>query len=219
MKRVIKIIFSWILIISIPLCAVNVSLNVFSRLPDLYQYKMTSDSSLKSFGAASKEEAVAQSIGRYLQHRTDELQYQVDEEDELSLIFTRDEQNWIQELRKNLDISAVILLAAAVLTAISYILLIKGEHYEVIRIRFKIASGIYVVFAAAVMLLMFAEPLRENLWLVIFEGLDEGELLYSIFDGNFLTLYMAAALAVSTVIMGVGAYLTWKHTKPKRIFF
>jgi len=190
------------------------------RLPDLYQYTMNETQLLRSFNAQGQEEAVANSISKYMQHRTDELQYQYDEEDEMSLLFSRDEQNFMEHMRFKTDIWAGIFFLLLVLAVVSIIVLYRGEHYEIIRIRIKFAIGVFVVFILAIIAMLIIPDVWEKIAVARFASvLGEEDLLYSIFSAQFIRLYSIASGVLGSVIMGIVTYFVMKYIKPKSIFW
>lgn len=219
MGRIIKIILSWCLVIAVPVVALGLACNAMVRLPDLYQYTMNDTQMLRSFNAQGQEEGVANSISRYMQHRADELQYQYDEEDEMSLLFSRDEQNLMEFLRFKADIWAGIFFLLLILAVVSIIVLYKGEHYEIIRMRMKCAIGVFILFILAIVAMLFAPGVWENITAKFAGSLHEEHLLYSVFSAQFIRLYSIASGAFGSVIMGIATYFVMKYIKPKSIFW
>ncbi|MBR6014669.1 MAG: DUF1461 domain-containing protein [Firmicutes bacterium] len=219
MGRIVKIILSWCLVIAVPVVSLGLACNALVRLPDLYQYTMNDTQLLRSFNAQGQEEAVAHSISKYMQHRADELQYQYDEEDEMSLLFSRDEQNLMAHLRFKADIWAGIFFLLLVLAASAIIVLYRGEHYEIIRIRIKIAIGVYIAFALAIVAMLLMPGVWEGIVAKFAAAIDEEHLLYSIFSPQFIRLYSIASGIMGAVIMGIASYLVLKYIKPKSIFW
>jgi hypothetical protein len=219
MGRIIKIILSWFLVIAVPVVSLGLACNALVRLPDIYQYTMTETQVLKHFNAGGQEESVAKSISTYMQHRADELQYQYDEEDEMSLLFSRDEQNLMEMLRTRADIWGIVFVGLMILSIVSLIVLTKGEHYEIIRIRIKIAISLFVVMILAIAIVI----LIPDMWIFasnrIIGGLNEEQLLRLLFSADFFRMYGIASAVGGSVIMGIISYIVLKYIKPKTIFW
>lgn len=219
MQRIIKIILSWFLIIAVPLVAVGFSSNVILRMPDVYQYEMNADKMLGSFNATGQEEDVALAISHYMQYRQDEFQYQYDEEDEMSLLFTKDEQQVMEHMRSMADIAAVMLAITLVICLISYIVLMKGEHFEAIRSRLKISLIIWLLISIAQMIIAFIPSIWGQVWNVWFATLTEEMLMYQILFSGFFQKFCLLNVLGSGILLGIIMYITWKYTKPKKIFW
>ncbi len=219
MTRIIKIILSWSLVIAVPVVSLGLACNALIRLPDVYQYEMNDTQVLKTFNAGGQEESVAKCIATYMQHRSDELQYQYDEEDEMSLLFSRDEQNLVNSIRFKADIWALVALFALILTVVALIVLTRGEHYEIIRHRIKLSIAVYVVFFITLGVMLFIPTFWEKISLVFMSELEEEQLFYLLLSGNFFRIYTIAVEGVASVIMGIASYLLLKYIKPKTIFW
>ncbi len=219
MGRIIKIILSWCLVIAVPVVALGLACNALVRLPDLYQYTMNETQLLRAFNAQGQEEAVAGSISKYMQHRVDELQYQYDEEDEMSLLFSRDEQNFMAHMRFKADIWAGIFFLLLILAATGIIVLYKGEHYEIIRMRLKWAIGVFILFDLAIAVMLLVPGLWENITARFVGMLGEEHVLGNVFSVPFVRLYSIASGIFGSVIMGIISYFLFKHIKPKSIFW
>ncbi len=219
MTRIIKIILSWSLVIAVPVVSLGLACNALIRLPDVYQYAMNDTQVLKSFNAGGQEENVAKCIATYMQHRSEELQYQYDEEDEMSLLFSRDEQNLMKNIRFETDIWALVFIVALILTVVALIVLTKGGHYEIIRHRIKLSIAVYVGAFLTLGVLLFIPAIWDKLSLMFTETLEEEQILYLLFSGNFFRMYSIAVEGIAAVIMGIFSYLLLKYIKPKTIFW
>lgn len=219
MNRMIKIVLSWLLVICIPVTALGISGNILFRLPDTYQYVLNSTGLLSKFNSTGQEEAVAQSIAKYLQYRQAEFQYQYDEEEEMSLLFSKDEQETMERLRTIFNIVGVVSLLSFGILVAAYIVLIKGEHIEIIRMRFKASYIVYAIMIVTVSIFFLVPSLKVKLWLALLMQLNETDLMYMIYAGSFFKLFGVMNIVISLVAMLILMYFTWKYTKPKNIFW
>ncbi len=219
MKRVVKIVLSWLLIICIPAISLGISTNILVRLPDLYQFQMNASQNLSSFNAGGQEEKVSQAIGKFMQHREAELQYQYDEEEEMALLFSKSDQETMSNIRWWLDLSAVGILLALIITAIAYILLIRDEHLEALRLRFKESWFLYILGLGALSAGAFLLHIKPAMILDKLAPIEESDLMYSIFSGGFFKYLFITNIVVSLIITLIMMYITWKNTKPKNIFW
>ncbi len=219
MKRIIKIILSWFLVICIPVTALGLSANVLFRLPDTYQYVLNSTGLLSKFNSIGQEEKVARSIANYLQYRQAEFQYQYDEEEEMSLLFSKDEQATMEGLRSLFDIIGIVSIISFIIVVIVYIVLIRDEHIEVVRLRFKASYIVYTILTVSVSIFYLVPVLKAKMWLTLLPQLNETDLMYMIYAGSFFKLTGVLNIVISLVAMLIFMYFTWKYTKPKNIFW
>lgn len=219
MRRVLKIVLSWLIIICLPIISIGTSANMLFRLPDIYQFQMNASRVLSSYNAGGQEEKVAQAIGKYMQYRAEEFQYQYDEEEEMALLFSKNDQEGMAGLRKRLNISLALVVLSALIVILTYVILIKDENLEIIRIRFKMSLLLYFAGTAIATVFSLAPALNDRMLSRTFGMLEEADLMYAIFHGGFFKYFAIANIVVSLVITVIMMYFTWKNTKPKNIFW
>lgn len=219
MKRKIKIILSWILIVAIPIATLGLSANIILRLPDLYQYQINKGELLKEYRASSQSEEVAALISEYMIHKVDELQYQTDEEDEMSLIFTKKDQEKAEAVRFFADVLGAITILSIVIITITYYLLIKEGHLAAIRSRFKLASVIFVALGILTLLCCHIPNLKEKIFESVFYGVEELDFVYKLLCCGTYSAFCVTTVMFSIVIMLLFTYFTWKKTKERGIFW
>jgi len=151
-----------LLAISLPAAAILCTSNLIFRIPDLYNFEIARSGVVKDMGLNLGDADVGTAIAEFMRHKTEELTLNETVQDRTLPVFTFLESARMEQYRKILDRSLIVMGAAIVLT---------GTLFVTVRIfgRKKyltdslIGSGVcFVCFAVLVGTFALSESVR--LW-------------------------------------------------------
>jgi len=219
MKIFYRILFI-IVAICIPVTAVFTAANIVFRMPDLYVYEFNNNQVADEIDLGISDEELGQFFSDFMIGKMEEFDLVTDYRDREQAVFGTGEQINMEHARTLLNRTLYVLGGALILTVLSYwILLAKKKKLE-LRIAFK--AGVFVFTAMQIMIYLFfyIAQLRtfffNKIFIVAF-GADDA--LPLMLTGEFARLSLVASTVISLVLLIILASVTWKLTKPRRMFW
>jgi hypothetical protein len=209
-----------VIAVCIPVIAIFGALNVVFRMPDLYIYEFTNNEITKEIGVGIKDEELGQFFSDFMTDRKETFSLVAEYEDGEQQVFAKNEQLSMENARKLLNDSLFLIGGAAVLAIASYwILLIKKYKYE-LRVAFKGGIAVFAALQVLIYSLLFIKGIRAFLHNLIFNGtFGKDNSLPQMLTPHFGNLGVFASSAVAVVLMILLTSLTWRLTKPRRMFW
>ncbi|MGI6722279.1 MAG: DUF1461 domain-containing protein [Anaerovoracaceae bacterium] len=211
--------FARLLLISIPLMIVCISANITLRMSNTYQYSLTSSQILNVAPYSVDQTKLVDLFGQYMQHRTDSFALKESVDYDPQDVFTVKDKVAMHHLRVMTDALLLVGIAALLVTALSYFMLIRMRRKVIHMEYFKKSFIIFLVLAAVSALVKVVPPLRALTWGRFFQlNHDGSDLLALIFDHGFYTQVTIFDLIISFVLMAILAYFTWEVAGRKKMF-
>jgi hypothetical protein len=217
-------IFYRILFVVIAVCIPAVSIlsafNIVFRMPDLYRYEFNRYQVASQVDLGITDDELGQFFSDFMMEKKDDFDLFTEYRDREQAVFGTVEQINMENARKQLNFTLYIIGGAGILSVLSYlILLIKKKKYE-LRVAFKAGIFAFTVTLVLFYLLLYIDQTRTFLYRHIFiDPFGADDVLPIMFSKQFPQLSLVAISAVSLVILLILASVTWRLTKPRRMFW
>jgi len=211
---------SLLLIGIIPIMVLCMTSNLIFRAPDLYQNEFMSTDIVNNSNINMTAEELGEFFSRYMLGISDEFQIVPDPEMSQDKLFTEGEQLAMQQFAKILNIQLIIGAVLLVITVLLYLYFLRKRWPEILRKRFFGACIFFTLMIISSILVYNIQDASEFLYNLIFTY-DPGEtdLLPQLLGRHFAKSSLVAGNMVAAVVMVVIYYLTWRLTKPRRMFW
>ena len=209
-----------IIAICIPVVAVFSALNIVFRMPDLYIYEFNSNQVANEIDLGKKDEELGQFFSDFMTGKEKEFDMFTEYRDREQAVFGTGEQINMENARKLLNDTLIIIGSAFILAMISCgIFLAKKKKYE-LRVAFKTSIIVFSVIQAAIYILFIIGKIREFIYGIVFVnpfGVDDA--LPLMLTERFARLSLLANSVVAMILMIICTSIIWRLTKPRRMFW
>jgi hypothetical protein len=208
-----------LLTVFMPIMIITIALNVTMRLPDSYDFNMSSSEILDTMTTQIDQQTLSNLFGDYMQHRTDVFQMKQNTSYNPQNVFNAADQKFMYNIRHSLDMTAAIAILAVIITGLAMFFLIRWRKHEIHMKAFKRGAVIFFILTALNTAVKLITPLFDKLIDPIRgTGFVEGDPLITILSAGFTKTETMFELLISCVFLGVLAYVTWQVAGPKRLF-
>ena len=216
-----KFICSIILVITVPIVIITLSQNIIFRLPDVYLFYFNDSQVVGSIYTSLTGSEIADGIaGFFNSFRPAEFQIYEDTGYDLQGIFDSGDSYNMLILKRGLDVSCILGVAALIFTVAIYIFFLKKEEKKTLRKTFRISLGISVVLIFAQAVVMSADNLRAvTCKLLGLRTLAEDSNLLAILGGDFWNMAVYFITGMAVIVLLLVTYANYRLTKPPRIFY
>lgn len=217
-------IFYRILLVIIAVCIPAVSilgaLNIVFRMPDLYSFEFNRNQIAGQIDLGITDDELGQFFSDFMMEKKDDFDLFTEYRDREQAVFGTVEQINMEHARKQLNLTVYVLGGVGILSVLSYlILLIKRKKYE-LRIAFKGGIFVFTITLVLFYILLYIDQTRVFLYRQIFiDPFGADDVLPLMLTKQFAQMSLAAISAVSLVILLILASVTWRLTKPRRMFW
>lgn len=217
-------IFYRILLVIIAVCIPAVSilgaLNIVFRMPDLYSFEFNRNQIAGQIDLGITDDELGQFFSDFMMEKKDDFDLFTEYRDREQAVFGTVEQINMEHARKPLNLTVYVLGGVGILSVLSYlILLIKKKKYE-LRIAFKGGIFVFTITLVLFYILLYIDQTRVFLYRQIFiDPFGADDVLPLMLTKQFAQMSLAAISAVSLVILLILASVTWRLTKPRRMFW
>jgi len=217
-------IFYRILLVVIAVCIPAVSIlsafNIVFRMPDLYRYEFNRYQVASQVDLGITDDELGQFFSDFMMEKKDDFDLFTEYRDREQAVFGTVEQINMENARKQLNFTLYILGGAGFFSVLSYlILLIKKKKYE-LRVAFKGGIFVFTITLVVFYLLLYIDQTRTFLYRYIFiDPFGADDVLPLMLTKQFSQMGMVATSAVSLIILLILASVTWRLTKPRRMFW
>lgn len=217
--RLIYKIFLAILIICIPLSSILAAGNVVLRMPDLYVYEFTSAQIANEINLGITDEELGTFFSDYMLMKKDNFDLHAEFRDREQSVFGTGEQIAMENARELLNKTLMGLAITALLSIILYWIVLSKKLKPELRVAFK---GGLIIFGliGVISIILFKLPVSETIMQSIYiYNFGEDDVLPLMLTRKFAGDCLTAILVVSMVILAIIGSITWKLTKPRRMFW
>ena len=212
---------SIVAVFTIAIFLITVSQNLVVRSAEVYSFYFNDSGAVSKLYTDLSTNEVADGIAGFMNSwRPSEFQIYEDTGYDMQGIFTEEEGANMMQVKKWIDISAILCAVSLILTIAIYWHLIKSEDKAMLRRSFRIAMGISLVAAAGEVFALLSHQGRE--WIANFIKLiplPEDSPLLIVLGPEFLSMATGFLVLITVIVFIVCAYLNYRLTKPPRIFY
>ncbi len=209
-----------IVAVCISVVAILGACNIVFRMPDLYVYEFTSQEISSKIDLNMQDDELGHFFSDFMRGKEKELELSSEYRDREQDVFGTIEQMNMENARKLLNHSLYILIGTLLAAVICYaIFLWKKMKYE-LRLAFKGGVGVFITMQVFLHITFNIDAVRAFYYNVIFPitfGADDA--LPTMLTERFARLCVFANSAVAFVILIILASVTWRMTKPRRMFW
>lgn len=217
--RIVNMILSVVLFISLPISTICLANNLAARMPDLYQYELKSTEILNELMIEQNEDELGAFFSEFMLKKTDKFQIEYQFGDNTDNLFTPEEQKTMQGFRKATDLVLWSGIGTLILAFLALFLLYKQNLKQLIRSAFFKAGILFAVLGSAVLASALIGPLLGIQYEMLFNyELKPFLVLHQLLPVSFFRHLGEATVGLAFIGMGLLWYFIWKITKPRRIF-
>jgi len=217
--KIINLILTIILVISLPVSIICLANNLTARMPDMYQYELKSTEILKDLSVEKNEDEMGQFFSEFMLGKTQKFQIEYQFGDNTDNLFTHDEQNTMAKFKSISDVILITGIVALFFSLVSYFLLYKQNLKMLLRRTFSRAAMFFAAAIGIITLATLLSPLIKMQYALLFDyELKTFLALPKLLPKSFFVHSALATVALSIIAMMLLWYFTWKITKPRRIF-
>ena len=217
--KIVNLILTIILVISMPVSIICLANNLTTRMPDLYQYELKSTEVLSDLSVEKNEDEMGQFFSEYMMGKTQKFQIEYQFGDNTDNLFASDEQQSMEKFKSSSNVILFTGLVALFFSLTSFFLLYKQNLKMLIRRTFSRAAIIFAAFVGAITLATFLSPLIKIQYAFLFDyEIKPFLVLPKLLPKSFFIHSALTTVGLSIIIMLILWYFIWKITKPRRIF-
>lgn len=217
--KILNLIVTIILVISIPVSIICLANNLTTRMPDLYQYELKSTQILNDLTVDKNEDEMGQFFSDYMLGRSEKFQIEYQFGDNTDKLFTPNEQKTMLKYKQTSNSIFLVGIVALLLALVSYFLLYKQNLKILLRKTFFNASILFTLLIGLISLAAFLPPLIKIQYAYLFDyEIKTFLVLPKLLPETFFMHSALTTVVISVIIMIIVWYFTWKITKPRRIF-
>lgn len=219
MSIIYRILF-FVIAITIPVVSIVSAFNIVFRLPDLYVYEFNRIQVANEIDLGMEDDELGRFFSDFMKGQKEDFELFTEYRDREQSVFGAVEQTNMEHARRLLNYSLYILGGGAFLILLSYcIFLVKKKKYE-LRISFKGGILVFTLLLVFLFAAFYFEQTRIFLYGLIFiSPFGADDVLPLMLTEQFAQISLVAIAAVGLVILVILASVTWRLTKPRRMFW
>ncbi|MDD2215213.1 MAG: DUF1461 domain-containing protein [Eubacteriales bacterium] len=210
MRLLLRVLFA-VLIFCLPVFSILAAENLICRAPDLYTYEFTKTQITREARIGVSERDLGEFFSDYFLGKKEEFSYITEYQDREQDLFNLRESNVMRNIRELLNHLTLFMFGVVLITIAAYWILLHYNRKEGIRLAFKWSLVFYGILWVTFGLILFP-------W-APFKSLETEDLLLRLITSGFITDWFLAGIFISAVVMGILGSITWKLTKPRRMFW
>ena len=213
-------IYSWMIMISMPLALLTMAPNVIMRSGAFYSYFLSKTGVVKEIPYAIEMEDVRDTFKNFMWHKSSV--FNLREQDAAympQMVFTKVDSQIMSFARNITDVLAVICLLAIVVAIIAAVKLFAAKKRDLLFDSYKramIITGIGLVICSVI---IFVPTLRTGIFRGRFgDTFPPGDVLIQIFDAGF-PIYYGVGCIIVTIVLALGiTYLMKEFVANRKLF-
>lgn len=212
---------SVVAVITIVLFLVTLSQNMTVRTTEVYSFYFNDSQAVSRLYTELSSTEIADGIADFMNSwKPEEFQIYEDTGYDLQGIFDEDEGYNMMCVKRCVDISTALGLAALLLTLAIYWHLIRCDEKKKLRNSFRVALVISTGVSIAEFALLRSESGRA--WLagmLKLTELDENSALMTILGPDFISMAAVFFAILAVIVLAIFTYINYRLTRPDRIFY
>ena len=218
-----KVIYRVLLIViavCVPVVSLLSALNIVFRLPDLYIYQFNNNQITSQVDLGITDEELGRFFSDFMKGEKDEFDLFTEYRDREQAVFGTSEKINMENARKLLNHSLYILGGAALLLIISYGVFLAGKKKYELRGAYKAGILVFIILILLFYSLLYFEQARSGLFDLIFiNSFGADDVLPLMLTGQFEVIALTVISTAGLVLLVILASVTWRLTKPRRMFW
>lgn len=209
-----------VIAICIPAVCLMGALNIVFRLPDLYSYEFNRNQVVKEVDLGIKDDELGRFFSDYMRGKEKDFDLFTEYRDREQSVFGTVEKINMENARRLLNYSLYIFGGAALLAIAGYcVFLAKKKKYE-LRIAYKGGILIFTLMLIGIYTAFFIDQSRNFMYKHIFiSEFGADDVLPLMLTEQFAKLSVIAVSVVGLIFLTIFASITWRLTKPRRMFW
>jgi len=209
-----------IIAVCIPAVSILSAFNIVFRLPDLYVYEFNRNQIAGEIDLGIPDDELGRFFSEFMQGNEDDFDLFTEYRDREQSVFGTVEQINMKNARGLLNYSLYILGGAAFFAILGYVIfLVKKKKYE-LRIAFKSGILVFTIMLILFYAMFYFDQTRAFLYRLIFiNQFGADDVLPLMLTEQFAQMSLLAGSAVAMVLLVILASITWRLTKPRRMFW
>ncbi len=209
-----------IIAVCMPVVSICAACNIVFRLPDLYVYEFNNQEIAREIDLGMHDDELGQFFSDFMKGKENAFDLFTEYRDREQNVFSTDEQINMENVRKLLNLTLYIAGIALFLSILCYFLFLwKKMKYE-LRMAFKAGIVVFAVLQVLLHITFNISPVRAFFYHVIFiNPFGADDVLPLMLTERFARLSMFANSAVALIAMVILTSITWRLTKPRRMFW
>jgi uncharacterized membrane protein len=188
-------------------------------MPDLYKYEFDKSEITEEIGLNLSNDDLADFFSKYMFGTLRDFQLTAELQGREKPVFGIGEIAVMSRLRSSLNQVFFVLCAMLAMTLFVYGFSLRKNLKEELRQAYKRGVIFYICFVVACCIMFYAGNIREQIFYrMFFYTFQPDDILPALLLGSFVNLNIITAVAVSAIILAVGASVTWRLTKPDLMF-
>lgn len=218
-RKIFNVIVVVLLVIAIPCIALFSASNVALRIPDVYKYELNRTEIADEIGLEMTADETADFISSYMFGDIEKFQIEAEYQGKDRALFTEDETKLFGWLRDSLDKSLIILIVCVLYAAFAYWLLFRQKMKKSIRNSYLAGMGLFVLTSAASAVILLSDGIRPGAVKSLTGYVShKDDILLQLFNDTLTLEFVIVIFAMSALLLLIGMSVTWRFTKPERIF-
>lgn len=211
---------SVIITVCLPIIVILGASNIVLRMPDIYIYEFKSVETVRELNFSITDDELGHFFSDFMKGKNEKFELLIDYGDREIYAFGPKEQLNMDNARKLLNYTAYAFGILALLLIISYWVLLNKERKFTLRAAYKGGISVFVALQIILYALFFNDNTRSFFYnLIFYNPYDVDDVLPLILTEHFAKTCMYANTIVSVVILLLLLSVTWKLTKPRRMFW
>ena len=208
-----------LVILMIPLVSISASVNIITRMPDIYAYEFTRTQIMEKIGLDADADELSGLFSDYLTGSASEFQITAEYQGREKDVFSPEDQIGMQNVRKVLNAGLAAAIAMGVLSAAIVYYFIRLGHKERVRTAFRISVALFIALWLAAVVTAATGAGMMLLQSGLFAGgFDAEGVLGLLLSGSFLKHWLIFSIVGSAVVMFIFGSVLFKFTKERRMF-
>ncbi|WP_227017634.1 DUF1461 domain-containing protein [Sinanaerobacter chloroacetimidivorans] len=209
-----------LLIICIPLISITGAYNIVLRMPDLYVYEFNRVQLTDELELELKDEEFGHFFSDFMIGKVENFELIADYQGKEQNVFHTMEQVSMEHFKQLLNILLYAFAGMLLIAVICYGVFMANNRKYFLRTAFKSGILVYLVMIILPIITYLVPSLRDFMQQFIFRfKFNEDNLLTQIFTESFVVEFLAATTFISAVILFITGSVTWRMTKPRRMFW
>lgn len=220
-KNNLNIICGIVVIITVAIFLVTLTQNFVVRSGEVYSFYFNDSGVTSQLYTELTSNEIADGIADFMNSwMPEEFQIYEDTGYDMQGIFDEDDSHNMMIVKKWLDISALACVLSLIITVACYWRLIKFDEKKRLRIGYRIGLVIAVAIAVGEVIVLLSHQGRA--WLAGILGfieLSEDSPLLTVLGPEFLTMAAGFVVFMTVIVYAVCSYVSYRLTRPPRIFY
>ncbi|MDD4564730.1 MAG: DUF1461 domain-containing protein [Eubacteriales bacterium] len=218
--RVFLRVISVIIAVCVPIVVMLGASNIVFRMPDIYTYEFRSMETVRELNFSITDDELGHFFSDFMRGKNEKFELFIDYEDREQSVFGPNEQLNMDNARRLLNYTVYAFGVSALLLIIGYWVLLNKKRKSELRTAFKGGIAVFASLQILLYVLFFYDNTRSFFYNLIFTnpyGADD--LLPLILTKHVAKICIYANSIAAIVIMLIFFSVTWRLTKPRRIFW